>query len=206
MFHRALLQDVTRCPLPDTHHHVLSHSLPGVGRFEPDIIAHIFTIHWGQPSPPFFESSFASGYSRLRCACDLGNAPWGMVGCTEFRIMGAGLRYAMCQWRSIPWECWNIIWHIQTLSTKDFKTSPLDWLNLDVSFHKQSLNQLHYLLTPTYIWMRKWDEMAKQNVCDFENGVLDIEFNLTPKGCLWQDQTTFSKLAKEAFKFDFESE
>ena len=26
-------------------HHVLSHSLPGVGLFEPHIIAHIFTIH-----------------------------------------------------------------------------------------------------------------------------------------------------------------
>jgi len=44
----------------------------------------------GLPSPPFFESSFASGYSRLRYACDLGNVPWGMVGCTGFRIMGAG--------------------------------------------------------------------------------------------------------------------
>jgi len=60
--------------------------------------------------------------------------------------------------------------------------------------------------TPPHIWMRKWDDMAKHNVCDFENGALDTEFNLTPKGCLWQDQTTFSKLAKEAFKFDFESE
>ena len=46
----------------------------------------------------------------------------------------------------------------------------------------------------------------KQNVCDFENGVLDTEFNLTPKGCLWQDQTNFFKLVNEAFKYDFESE
>ena len=29
-------------------HHVLSHSLPEVGRFEPHIIAHIFTIHWAE--------------------------------------------------------------------------------------------------------------------------------------------------------------
>ena len=51
MFHTALLQDVTHSPLSDTHHHVLSHSLPGIGRFEPHIIAHIFTIQWGLPSP-----------------------------------------------------------------------------------------------------------------------------------------------------------
>ena len=73
---------------------------------------------------------------------------------------------------------------------------------LDVSFHKQSLNQLHYLLTPTHIWIRKWDEMAKQNICDFENGALDTEFNLTIKGCLWQDQTTFFKFAKESVHAD----
>ena len=54
--------------------------------------------------------------------------------------------------------------------------------------------------------MRKWDEMAKQNVCNFENGAPDTEFNVTPKGCLWQDQRTFFKLAKEAFELDFESE
>ena len=48
MFHRALLQDVTQRPLSDTQHHVLSHSLPGVGLFEPHIIAHIFTIHWAE--------------------------------------------------------------------------------------------------------------------------------------------------------------
>ena len=54
--------------------------------------------------------------------------------------------------------------------------------------------------------MRKWDEMAKLNICDIENGALDTEFNLTLKGCLWQDKTTFFKLAQEAFKFDFESE
>jgi len=54
--------------------------------------------------------------------------------------------------------------------------------------------------------MRKWDEMAKQNVCDFENGAPDTEFNVTPKGYLWQDQRTFFKLVKEAFEFDFESE
>ena len=28
---------------------------------------------------------------------------------------------------------------------KYLNTSPLDWLNFEVSFHKQSLNQLHYL-------------------------------------------------------------
>jgi len=48
--------------------------------------------------------------------------------------------------------------------------------------------------------------MVKQNVFDFENGAPDTEFNLMPKGCLWQDQRTFFKLAKEAFEFDFESE
>jgi len=99
-------------------------------------------------------------------------------------------------------------WRLENCDKVDkyLNTSPLDWLNFDVSLHKQSLNQLHYLITPTHIWMRKWEEMAQQNVCDFENGALDTEFNLTPKGCLWQDQTAFSKLAKEAFKFDFESE
>jgi len=48
--------------------------------------------------------------------------------------------------------------------------------------------------------------MAKQTICDLANGALDTEFNLTPKGFLWQDQPTFFKLAKEAFKFDLESE
>ena len=33
----------------------------------------------------------------------------------------------------------------------------LDWLNFEMSFHKQSLNQLHYLWTPTHTWMQKWD-------------------------------------------------
>ena len=42
--------------------------------------------------------------------------------------------------------------------------------------------------------MRKWHEMAKQTICDLANGALDTEFNLTPKGCLWQDQTIFSSL------------
>jgi len=48
--------------------------------------------------------------------------------------------------------------------------------------------------------------MAKLNICDIEDGTLDTEFNLTPKGCLWQDQTNFFKLANEAFKYDFKSE
>jgi len=35
---------------------------------------------------------------------------------------------------------------------KYLNTSPLEWLNFDVNFHKQSLNQLHCLLTPnTYL-------------------------------------------------------
>jgi len=42
--------------------------------------------------------------------------------------------------------------------------------------------------------------MAKLNICDIENGAVGTEFNLTPKGCFWQDQTTFFKLAKAAFK------
>ena len=54
--------------------------------------------------------------------------------------------------------------------------------------------------------MQKWDEMAKLNICDIEDGALYTEFNLTPKGCLWQDQTKFFKLVNEAFKYDFESE
>jgi len=54
--------------------------------------------------------------------------------------------------------------------------------------------------------MRKWDEMAKLNICNVEDGALDTEFNSTPKGCLWQDQTKFLKLANEAFKCDFGSE
>jgi len=42
-----LLQDVTHNPLLDTSpsHHVLLHSSPGVGRFDPHIIAHIFNIY-----------------------------------------------------------------------------------------------------------------------------------------------------------------
>jgi len=87
---QSAIYEATRPEYCIAFHHVLSHSLPGVGRFETHIIAHIFTIHWGLPSPPFFKASFASGYSRLRCACDLGNAPWGMAGCTGFRNMGAG--------------------------------------------------------------------------------------------------------------------
>ena len=54
--------------------------------------------------------------------------------------------------------------------------------------------------------MRKWDEMAKLNFCDIEDGALDTELNMTPKGCLWQDQTTCFNLAHAAIKYDFESE
>jgi len=48
--------------------------------------------------------------------------------------------------------------------------------------------------------------MEKLNICDIEDGALDTEFDLTPEGCLWQDQTTFLKLANAAIKYDFESE
>ena len=89
---------------------------------------------------------------------------------------------------------------------KYFMTSPLDWLNLYISFPKLFVNQLHYLVTPPHIWMRKWDEMAKLNICDNEVCALDTEFNLTLKGCLWQDQTNFVKHANEPFQYDFESE
>ena len=33
---------------------------------------------------------------------------------------------------------------------KYLNTSPVDWFNFEVSFHKQSVNQLHYLDTPTH--------------------------------------------------------
>ena len=125
MFHRTLLQDVTHSTLPDTQHHVLPHSLPGVGLFEPHFIAHIFTIHWGLPSPPFLNP--LSHPDTLACAAP---ATWAMsregwLGVLDFVwwVLGLGLRYAMCRWRSIPWEWWNIIWHIQILSTKDLPTA-----------------------------------------------------------------------------------
>jgi len=50
--------------------------------------------------------------------------------------------------------------------------------------------------------MWKWEEMEKLNICDME----DTALNLTPEGCLWQDQSIFFKLANEALKYDFESE
>ena len=87
------------------------------------------------------------------------------------------------------WDCMYgmektaVEWRLENCDKVDkyLNTSPLDWLNFDVSFHKQSLNQLHCLLTPnTYRRNGKTE-------CDFENGALDTEFNLTPKGCLWQD-------------------
>ena len=45
-------------------------------------------------------------------------------------------------------------WRLENCDKIDkyLNTSPLDWLNFDVSFHEQSLNQLHCLLTPnTYL-------------------------------------------------------
>jgi len=44
-------------------------------------------------------------------------------------------------------------WRLENCDKVDkyVKTSPLDWLNFDVSFQKQSLNQLHHLLTPPHI-------------------------------------------------------
>jgi len=126
MFHTALLQDVTHSPLPDTHHHVLSHSSPGVGRFEPHIIAHIFTIHWGLPSPPFFESSFASNTLAYAAPATWAIFREGWLGPLDFVLWVPGPRYAMCQWRSISWEWWNITWHIQTLSTADLPTAVVD--------------------------------------------------------------------------------
>jgi len=47
----------------------------------------------------------------------------GWLGALDFVLWVLALRYAMCQWRSIPWEWWNITWHIQTLSTKDLPTA-----------------------------------------------------------------------------------
>jgi len=57
------------------------------------------------------------------------------------------------------WDCMYgvektaVEWRLENCDKVDkyFKTSPLDWLNFDVSFQKQSLNQLHYLLTPLNI-------------------------------------------------------
>jgi len=44
-------------------------------------------------------------------------------------------------------------WRLEDCGKVDkyLKTSPLDWLNFDVSFQKLSLNPLHYLLTPPQI-------------------------------------------------------
>jgi len=39
-----------------------------------------------------------------------------------------------------------------------------------------------------------------------DDGALDTEIDLTPEGCLSQDQTTFFNLAHAAIKYDFESE
>jgi len=149
------IQDVTHSPLSVTHHHVLSHSLPGVGRFDPHIIAHIFTVHWGLPSPPFFESSFASGYSRWRCACDLVSVPW-WLGALDFVLWVPAPRYTMCQWRSIPWEWWNITWHIHTQNTADLLTAVVahntpprkpDFARLTCPF---------VTLAPQHSWRKKW--------------------------------------------------
>jgi len=46
-------------------------------------------------------------------------ATWAMsrerwLGALDFVLWVPCPRYAMCQWRSIPWEWWNITWHIQT--------------------------------------------------------------------------------------------
>jgi len=41
----------------------------------------------------------------------------GWLGALDFVLWVPGPRYAMCQWRSIPWKWWNISWHIQTQST-----------------------------------------------------------------------------------------
>jgi len=47
----------------------------------------------------------------------------GWLGALDFVLCVLGLRYAMCQWHSMPWKWWNIIWHIKTLSTKDLPTA-----------------------------------------------------------------------------------
>jgi len=54
--------------------------------------------------------------------------------------------------------------------------------------------------------MWKWEEIKKLNICDIEDGALDTEFDLTPEGCLWQDQTTFFNLAHAIIKYNFKSE
>ena len=56
------------------------------------------------------------------------------------------------------WDCMYDVektameWRLENCDkvNKHLNTSPLDWLNFEVRFHKQSLNQLHYLLTPTH--------------------------------------------------------
>jgi len=57
------------------------------------------------------------------------------------------------------WDCMYgvektaVEWRLENCDKVDnyLNTSPLDWLYFDVSFHKQSLNQLHCLLTSTHI-------------------------------------------------------
>jgi len=57
------------------------------------------------------------------------------------------------------WDCMYCMektaveWRLQNCDKVDkyLKTSPQDLLDFDVSFQKQSLNQLHYLWTPPHI-------------------------------------------------------
>jgi len=86
----------------------------------PHIIAHILTIHCGLPSRwQGLESSFASRYSRLRCASDFGSILQSWSGALDCALWVPGLRYVMCRWQSRPWEWWSTTLHIQTQSTAD---------------------------------------------------------------------------------------
>jgi len=57
------------------------------------------------------------------------------------------------------WDCMYgvektaVEWRLKNCDkvNKYLNTSPLDWFNFEVSFHKQSVNQLHYLDAPTHI-------------------------------------------------------
>ena len=44
--------------------------------------------------------------------------------------------------------------------------------------------------------------MEKLNICDIEDGALDTEFDLTPGGRLWRDQTIFFNIAHAAIMFN----